>query len=605
MPRIEILNDGSFRKIKTSLELSIEQKMRDNYNDLSNQIDIEETDRIAEDETIRQEIQQVIIDNQNQYDQLQANIDTEAETRSNADSILQDNINTETENRISADNNLQDSIDIETTKRINTDSSLQNQIDTINSDLSSETQNRKSADNNLQNQIDQEITDRQNAASDLQQQIDSLSDEVNSDNQAIKDKVFYLTAVEEAGYLSTSEYELQTSFNVVQNKEYITIKNNDGSVALDSDGNKITVTNISNKLITFSAVPNQDIVIEFAYSKSFWNMQADALITTDIVASRIDADMAEIIGVNYFDGTKTVTSNGSLDSRIEDVISEHNSDISDLQQQINNLSTSHSSDITDLQQQIDTLESSFSVEGHTHPGSDIISTVEEANYASNSDKLDGYHSSHFAIAGHTHPGNNITSTVDNADKLDGHHADYFATSTHNHDAKYINTSGDKINGTFTLGNGALLNKTKSDDTTDTIIDNQGRVWNAVYNDLAEMFICFDDYASPGDVMMIEDGEVIRAYGNHSQKVVGVYSDTFAHCFGGQPENIGKIPIGIAGRVKVRVIGDIKEGDLLVTSNTPGVGKKAESYVPGTVFGKALENINTNTPKRIWALITNI
>jgi hypothetical protein len=51
-------------------------------------------------------------------------------------------------------------------------------------------------------------------------------------------------------------------------------------------------------------------------------------------------------------------------------------------------------------------------------------------------------------------------------------------------------------------------------------------------------------------------------------------------------------------------GEIKRGDLLVTSSTPGVAMKAdiEKVKPGQVIGKALENYGGNSIGKIKVLV---
>ena len=89
-------------------------------------------------------------------------------------------------------------------------------------------------------------------------------------------------------------------------------------------------------------------------------------------------------------------------------------------------------------------------------------------------------------------------------------------------------------------------------------------------------------------------------------VVGVYSDSYGHCLGGTGSNNEEnfIPVGLAGRVDVKVYGKIEEGDLLVASLYKGVAMKADKYIPGTVIGKALES-NTDEFSKIKMLIMNI
>lgn len=135
-----------------------------------------------------------------------------------------------------------------------------------------------------------------------------------------------------------------------------------------------------------------------------------------------------------------------------------------------------------------------------------------------------------------------------------------------------------------------------------------RVYNAYYNDYAEFFEKGEEL-EPGDVISKKKGETkyIKSTHSYDNMVVGVYSDSYGHCLGGtgadSEENF--IPVGLAGRVDVKVCGKIEEGDLLVASFYQGVAMKADKYIPGTVIGKALENHNSTDFGKIKMLIMNI
>lgn len=124
-----------------------------------------------------------------------------------------------------------------------------------------------------------------------------------------------------------------------------------------------------------------------------------------------------------------------------------------------------------------------------------------------------------------------------------------------------------------------------------------KVYEAVYNDYAEWF-------EKADVNeKIEEGDIIvkvagssgfgKSINSNDKLVVGVCSNTYGHILGGEnlkdmEKNREKfIPVGLAGRVKVKVHGPIMEGDLIVTSTIPGVGMKCMNYIPGTIVGKCL------------------
>ena len=119
-----------------------------------------------------------------------------------------------------------------------------------------------------------------------------------------------------------------------------------------------------------------------------------------------------------------------------------------------------------------------------------------------------------------------------------------------------------------------------------------RVINAVWNDYAEFFKSEGawDY---GDIIELnpKTGNYRRATSEDSNLVVGVASDSYGSIVGGEfntiEENLKSyVPVGLMGRVNVKIKGSIKAGDLISVSDEPGIGKKSDGRI-GTVVGKAL------------------
>lgn len=123
------------------------------------------------------------------------------------------------------------------------------------------------------------------------------------------------------------------------------------------------------------------------------------------------------------------------------------------------------------------------------------------------------------------------------------------------------------------------------------IEAKGRVFNAVYKDLAEAYEP-GEYLEPGDIVEYRqiDKKVYRASGKINN-VVGVISDEFAACFGStleELEDLVKIPVGLIGVVKVKVNGPIKAGDKVVVEKN-GLGKASSNPTSTQIIvGKALE-----------------
>ena len=138
-----------------------------------------------------------------------------------------------------------------------------------------------------------------------------------------------------------------------------------------------------------------------------------------------------------------------------------------------------------------------------------------------------------------------------------------------------------------------------------------KVYNAVYNDYAEWFERkdLDEYMEPGDILIWDKTGVTKSTKPGDKRVVGVFSDNYGHIIGGEQlddmeNNIIKYaPIGLAGRLDVKVIGPIEEGDLIMSSDIPGVGMRSDNEKLSTIIGKALEDYDGKDGiKRIKVLI---
>ena len=140
-----------------------------------------------------------------------------------------------------------------------------------------------------------------------------------------------------------------------------------------------------------------------------------------------------------------------------------------------------------------------------------------------------------------------------------------------------------------------------------------RSYNAVYNDYAEYFLKDEQEIEAGDIIIKNpDGHgFIKSQKAKSNLVVGVMSTDYAQCIGGdrdvsvEEQEEKYAPVGMAGRVPVKVTGRIELGDLIVSSHIPGVGMASKEYTPGTVVGKALEVHDSDEVGKIEMLIMNM
>jgi hypothetical protein len=120
--------------------------------------------------------------------------------------------------------------------------------------------------------------------------------------------------------------------------------------------------------------------------------------------------------------------------------------------------------------------------------------------------------------------------------------------------------------------------------------------SAQYADLAEMY-CADEKYPPGTV--VEFGgteEVTKTTATHSTAVAGIVSTNPSYLMNATMDCETAIEVALVGRVPCFVVGTIRKGDRLVSSNIPGVATamKANDYQPGCILGKAFEAYDSET-----------
>jgi len=131
-----------------------------------------------------------------------------------------------------------------------------------------------------------------------------------------------------------------------------------------------------------------------------------------------------------------------------------------------------------------------------------------------------------------------------------------------------------------------------------------RVYGAMWNDYAEFFpVNLDNRLMiPGDVIVQGANGATRCTKRGDRKVIGVYSDTYGMVLGS--DNMShKVPIGLAGRVNVRIAEPCKVGDLLIAGkNGLCTVKRWYDIGFGRVVGKALVSKFDKSEQRIAMFI---
>jgi hypothetical protein len=130
----------------------------------------------------------------------------------------------------------------------------------------------------------------------------------------------------------------------------------------------------------------------------------------------------------------------------------------------------------------------------------------------------------------------------------------------------------------------------------------GNQINANYADVAERYLADADYPV-GTVLVIGgDKEVTQSNTAGQTSIAGTVSENPGVLMNRGLEGEHVAAVALLGRVPCRVVGVINKGDLLMSSDFPGVACKLENYTPGCVIGKALESYSNNTEGTIEIMV---
>tara|TARA_B100001113_G_scaffold340697_1_gene325120 strand:+ start:853 stop:2256 length:1404 start_codon:yes stop_codon:yes gene_type:complete len=122
---------------------------------------------------------------------------------------------------------------------------------------------------------------------------------------------------------------------------------------------------------------------------------------------------------------------------------------------------------------------------------------------------------------------------------------------------------------------------------------------ANYADLAEMYETDKEYGI-GTIVMFGGEKEITIADLKTKKVAGVVSEHPAYLMNKNCEN--GLAIALQGRVKCRVKGNIRKGDMIVVGEEMGIGVAENNPQCGMVVGKALQDYNSDAEGMIEVVV---
>lgn len=136
----------------------------------------------------------------------------------------------------------------------------------------------------------------------------------------------------------------------------------------------------------------------------------------------------------------------------------------------------------------------------------------------------------------------------------------------------------------------------------------GNIWglssSAQYADLAERYEADAIYDFGTVVIFGGDAEITTTNIKADVSVAGVVSENPAYLMNDTISNNDKHPaIALRGKVRVKCIGNVAKGDLLITSEVPGYAISAgKNNLGNAVFAKAISNKLNEDEVYVWAVI---
>jgi len=147
----------------------------------------------------------------------------------------------------------------------------------------------------------------------------------------------------------------------------------------------------------------------------------------------------------------------------------------------------------------------------------------------------------------------------------------------------LNVTGPTVTTSITTGSAG---------TAGTITGNwtltSGSKLQSTYADLAEYYAADKNY-TPGTVLQFGGDKEVTIAKEETSKIAGVVSSDPAYVMNGNIQAEFPVIVALIGRIKVKVIGSVLKGDMMISAGNGFAKASAMTPKIGTVIGKAIEN----------------
>jgi len=199
-----------------------------------------------------------------------------------------------------------------------------------------------------------------------------------------------------------------------------------------------------------------------------------------------------------------------------------------------------------------------------------------------------------------------TATPPAMHKVVAIYTNYICVAMISTDADFTIANSHSVAGFSVVGKGINMNTTGNDSTAfnPNAFKLRGISMEAEFADVAEIYVGDASYEAGTLVSLGGAAEVTQTTGYADTNIFGIVSTRPAYLMNARlKHNKNALPIAVAGRIPVKVKGEVKRGDRLIASDVPGVAQVAPADVAAwAIIGRSLSDFTGSDIGMVEAVI---